>query len=158
MTTPYIPPVAGPKTRELMETLGWLKVSSKNDALETWALDNCGSDIDRATYHWLVAQPSADPHHWWDVRGIVLADFPLLTQEDYDAGKTPGFFAGTGLTGDITVKPGTSGSASLLRNGDTIAEITPNIRFNQNGAVYVWFALTTLSGETGWGWSTGLRC
>lgn len=86
MTTPYIPPVAGPKTRELMETLGWLKVSSKNDALETWALDNCGSDIDRATYHWLVAQPSADPHHWWDVRGIVLADFPLLTQEDYDAG------------------------------------------------------------------------
>lgn len=76
---------------------------------------------------------------------------------DY-AGKTPGFFAGMGLTGDITVKPGTSGSASLLRNGDTIAEITPNIRFNQNGAVYVWFALTTLSGETGWGWSTGLRC
>ena len=34
----YIPPVAGPKTRELMETLGWLKVSSKKDALENGSL------------------------------------------------------------------------------------------------------------------------
>ena len=83
----------------------------------------------------------------------------LLAQIILDhAGKTPGFFAGTDLTGDLTVRPDTSGSASLLRNGDTIAEITPSIRFNQNGAVYVWFALTTLSGETGYGWSTGLRC
>ena len=86
MTTPYIPPVAVPKTRELMETLGWLKVSSKKDALEKWIIDRWVSDVDRATYRWLVAQPSADPHHWWDVRVIVLEDFPLLEQEDYDSG------------------------------------------------------------------------